>query len=53
MVGLAEDGAGGEALVEVRDGLSGVGTVAALTQGRGQRPTQVARRQICGVRPRR
>lgn len=53
VVGVAEDGAGGEALVEVRDGLSGVGTVAALIQGRGQHPTQVARRQICSVRPRR
>lgn len=52
-VGVAEDGAGGEALVEVRDGLSGVWTVAALSQGRGQPPIQVARRQIANVRRRR
>lgn len=52
-LGVAEDGAGGEALVEVRDGLRGVRTVAALSQGRGQPPIQVARRQITNVGRRR
>lgn len=48
-VGAGEDGAACEALVEVWDGLSGVGTVTALIQGSGQPSICVARRQVCNV----
>lgn len=48
-VDAGEDDAGREALVKVWDGLNGVGTITALSQGRRQSSIWVARRQICNV----
>lgn len=48
-IGVGEDGAGGEGLVKVRDGLSGVGAVTALTEGHGGPSIYAARRRICDV----